>query len=140
MGRLVPFDEAARQRRAAVRLQRAIAIVQEGGHLLALAEAEELSAEKALPGDTLYDLGCVFALAAPRLARDEARPLRERERRAELASRKAVALLQRAAQAGFFREPRNRAHLDKDTDLDSLRSRDDYRAFIKTLPPAPAKP
>jgi hypothetical protein len=83
----------------------------------------------------LYDLGCVHALNAASVARDQARPLPIRQRRAEDYARAALALLKRAA-AGFFRDPATLAHLDKDSDLASLRDRDDYKAFRTGLKPA----
>jgi hypothetical protein len=51
------------------------------------------------------------------------------EKRAEQYARAAIALLKRAASAGFFRDPANIAHLDKDPDLASLRDRADYKQF-----------
>ena len=49
-------------------------------------------------------------------------------------------LAQRAAAAGYFRDPKVVEHLDGDDDLAGLRGRDDYRAFRKTLPAKPPAP
>jgi hypothetical protein len=66
--------------------------------------------------------------------RDAARPLPQREKLAEEYARKAIALLHRAGAAGYFASPAIVAHLDKNADLDILRSREDYRAFRLSLP------
>jgi hypothetical protein len=59
----------------------------------------------------------------------QGRPLPERERRAEQYARAALAELKRAAESGYFREPANLPRLDKDSDLDFLRGRDDFKQF-----------
>ncbi len=120
------------------RLSRVDALARAGDHRRAMAEVEDLARGQALPAESLYDLSCDAALSATAVARDASRPLPERDKQAEVWSRQAVELLQRAAKAGFFRDPANRTHLDKDADLAFLRDRDDFRAFVQTLPPVPA--
>jgi serine/threonine-protein kinase len=121
----------------------AVALAGAGDHRRAMAEVEDLARGKALPGESLYNLSCAAALSAAAVARDPGRPLPDREKQAEAWSRKAIELLQRAGHARYFRVRDNRAHLDKDDDLAFLRGRDDYAAFVKTLPvlkmPTPAK-
>jgi tetratricopeptide (TPR) repeat protein/tRNA A-37 threonylcarbamoyl transferase component Bud32 len=116
------------------RVQRAISVAHTGDYRHAMAEADHLGTGKALSGDTLYNLARIVALSAAGIARDLSRPLPQRDKHTEAWSRQAVELLRRAATAGFFRAPANRARLDKDDDLAFLRPRDDYAAFIKTLP------
>jgi hypothetical protein len=122
-------------RRTALRLQRADSRARSGDHERSAAEADELGRGK-LPAPALYDLACVHALNAAGVARDQGRPLPIRERHTEDYARAAVALLRRAAAAGYFRDPATLAHLDKDSDLASLRDRDDYKAFRAGLKPA----
>jgi hypothetical protein len=62
--------------------------------------------------------------------------LPERDKRASQYARQAVALLQRSAAAGQFRDPAMLAHLDRDDDLAFLRDRDDYKRFRASLTPA----
>jgi hypothetical protein len=81
-------------------------------------------------------LACIQALNACAVGRDAARSLPEREKRSEEYARKAIALLQRAAAAGQFREPGHVAQMDRNGDLASLRDRDDYRRFRAALEPA----
>jgi eukaryotic-like serine/threonine-protein kinase len=141
MGR--PRDAAADKDRALavarqwpeLRLAWALTQARAGDYRTAAAEADDMARTPSLSGSTLYDLACVLALSASAAARDADRPLLERAPTAEGYARRAVALLGRAHQAGFFRDPADRAHLDRDDDLTFLRERDDYRAFVKTLGP-----
>ena len=68
----------------------------------------------------VYDAACAFALCVP-LA-DQAK---DRER---LAAR-ALELLRQAVALGY----KDVAHMKKDTDLDALRQRDDFRKFLLEL-------
>ena len=77
-------------------------------------------AEDATPG-TVYDLACLLALASASVKND-----------AELADRygeRAVELLRRAFAKGYT----DVKHMKQDSDLDSLRTRDDYKKLLKEL-------
>jgi tetratricopeptide (TPR) repeat protein len=111
------------------RLSRADSRARAGDYLPAATEADDLGRAPSLPGATLFHLACIHALNAASAARDLARPLPEREKRAEQYARQAVTLLKRAASAGYFRDAAKVAHLDKDSDLDFLRDRGDYKQF-----------
>jgi serine/threonine-protein kinase len=117
---------------------RVAALARAGDHRRAMDEAEEIARGQPPSGSLLYNLACAAALSAAAVARDAGRPLPERDKQAEAWSLQAVDLLRRAAEAGYFDVPANRARLDKDDDLDFLRSRDDYAAFVRTLPPVAA--
>ena len=86
-----------------------------------------------LTGAWFYDLACVAALCGPTARADLARPLPWRERFAERAARQAIAWLHEAHKAGFFKSQATRDHMSKDTDLDSLRGRADFKAFVAGL-------
>jgi hypothetical protein len=58
---------------------------------------------------------------------------------AEVYAAQAVKLLEKAQAAGFFKDSKKVIHMKKDTDLDPLRSRADYRQFLNLLK-AKAKP
>jgi hypothetical protein len=71
---------------------------------------------------------------------DPSLPLARREKQREQYAHQAVALLRRAAAAGLFRGPAGVTDLNKDDKLAILRDRDDYRAFVRSLPaPAPSR-
>jgi hypothetical protein len=116
-----------------------------GDHARAAAEADAIGRSAKLPATFCYDLACVHALNAAGAGRDPALPLPRRAKLAEEYARQAVALLQRAAAVGYFASAANVAQLDKDSDLDALRPRDDYRAFrlslgVLKMPTPVAKP
>jgi serine/threonine-protein kinase len=113
------------------RLQRAICLSQAGEHARAVAEGNALTQGKNVPGPTLYNAACICALAAASVQVDA--KLRE-----QYAGR-AVALLRQAQKTGFFKEPANLADMKKDSTLQALRARPDYRELLKEVE-TPAKP
>ena len=81
-----------------------------------------------------YNLACCYALFAAAIRKDDKRPAVLRSEEGEKLAREAMQSLRRAKANGYFAVPANRKQLDKDTDLDSLRTRADYKAFLATLP------
>jgi hypothetical protein len=84
----------------------------------AVAEVAELTKSEAWKAEQWYDFACVYALASKKWA----------DKRHAYADR-AMELLQRAVQAGY----KDAAHMAKDTDLDSLRNREDFRRLLTEL-------
>jgi serine/threonine protein kinase/tetratricopeptide (TPR) repeat protein len=105
--------------RTALRLERAIASARAGEAAKALAAADELSAAGKLTAGQEYDLACVYALATAKLPPADA----------DRAAVRALELLRRAFAEGY----RDVAHMLKDSDLDSLRHRDDYFSLLWEL-------
>jgi hypothetical protein len=102
-------------------LQRLQALALHGSHNEAVAAADALAARWNKDADTLYDCARVPALAATAVNGDAA--LSERY------AARAVALLRQAVDAGYA----NAGHMRKDSDLDSLRRREDFRELLKKL-------
>jgi tetratricopeptide (TPR) repeat protein len=109
------------QKRTTIRLQRAVALVRSGDYSRATAEAEALAAEQFVTAGTVYDAACVYALCAAAARRDT--------QRVERYASRAVALLRLAVGKGF----KDAAHMKKDPDLESLRSREDFKRLINGL-------
>jgi hypothetical protein len=63
-----------------------------------------------------------------------------RDRQVEQCARQALALLERARQAGYFRRASLRRHLNGDPDLDALRGRADFQAWRNKLDDAAPAP
>jgi hypothetical protein len=84
----------------------------------AIAEVEELRRSTTGSADRWYGLACFFAVASGKSA----------DKRQEYADR-AMELLQKAVKAGF----RNVAHMARDSDLDGLRGRDDFKKLMRSL-------
>lgn len=84
----------------------------------AITETDEL---RKLPGwdeDDWYGFACVYSLASGKIA----------EKKAHYATA-AVEMLQKAVKAGY----KDAAHMKKDTDLDPLRDRDDFKQLLADL-------
>jgi tetratricopeptide (TPR) repeat protein len=81
--------------------------------------------------DEMYDAACHRAVAAAVQARAKGD---ESARLAQADADRAIAWLTKAVAAGFT----NRAHMEKDTDLDFLRSRADFQKLLAGLPQAKA--
>jgi serine/threonine protein kinase/tetratricopeptide (TPR) repeat protein len=98
----------------------------------ALTEARALATSKGVVGPTLYNAARSSAAAAsapgdPQLA-------------GALAA-ESLALLRRAGQLGYFKDPSNLKHLKDESEWNTLRSRSEFQDLLKELePPADEKP
>jgi tetratricopeptide (TPR) repeat protein len=119
-----------------LRLGRALTLARLGDHARATAAAEEMAQRNSLTAEDTYNLACVFSLAAvPQLGNFE--PRAEPEGQAERHAARAVALLRKAKAAGYFKEPANIEQLKKDSDLNPLRLREDFRKLLEALEDKP---
>ena len=91
-----------------------------------IARLDEQAAELLKPaigrntGDGRYNVACAYAVAVGKVTDD----------RMERYAVTAVELLNKLIGEGYFAVPSRVAHLDKDDDLDALRDRDDFKAFL----------
>jgi tetratricopeptide (TPR) repeat protein/predicted Ser/Thr protein kinase len=115
------------------RVRRAETRVRTGDYHRAMEEMEQVVQEKMLDGPSLFDGACVVALSAAAISRDPTCPLPQRERTAETWARLAVGLLRRAEGIGHFKARKRLEELNKDSDLDFLRSRADFRQLRRDL-------
>jgi tetratricopeptide (TPR) repeat protein/serine/threonine protein kinase len=107
------------------RLHRAFALVRTGQTARAVAEADSLTQGNNVPGGTLYDAACIYALASA--------ALKDNSQQAENHAVQAITLLGRAQAAGVFQDPARVTHLKQNTGFDNLRSRADYQRLIQEL-------
>jgi hypothetical protein len=82
--------------------------------------------------DLLYNAACFRAIAAAMQAKTSGA---DAQRLPKEHADKAMAWLTKAVAAGFS----NRAHMEKDTDLDYLRDRDDFKKLLGSLPSSKPK-
>ncbi len=75
-------------------------------------------------GEDCYSAACVYSLAS---ANEQDAEKRERD------AVRAVELLRQAQTLGFFQNAAEAANVTKDTDLDPLRSREDFRLWLSQL-------
>jgi tetratricopeptide (TPR) repeat protein len=107
------------------RCNRALSLARAGEHAKAVAEVNALAEAKEVTGATLYDLGCVCALAAAAVKDDARLP--------EHYAARAVALLRQAVAKGW----KDAAHMKKDPDLGVLRDREDFQQLLAKLEAKP---
>jgi eukaryotic-like serine/threonine-protein kinase len=120
-------------RRPFLRRQQALALAYAGEYARAIQLAEQPVALQKPSAPALSDLAWVYALSARSAAGDAARPLPEREKNAERWARQAVDLLRQSHRGGFFRA-REAIHAARESrDLDFLRTRDDFKAWLAGL-------
>lgn len=117
---LSPPDE-----RPQFRASRAISKIQAGMVVEAVVEVSELTipvvdatGSPKWNADQWYNFACIYAIASGKIA----------DKEQEYADR-AMELLHKAVQAGF----KDAAHMKKDTDLDPLRERDDFKKLYAEL-------
>jgi serine/threonine protein kinase/tetratricopeptide (TPR) repeat protein len=104
-------------------------LVDLGDHSAAALTAEELVQAVVKPANDLYDAACFLARCVPLAEKDSklAEP-----RRGELAHQyagRALEILRQAVQNGY----KDVDHMKKDTDLDPLRSREDFKRLLAEL-------
>jgi serine/threonine-protein kinase len=90
-------------------------------HTRATAVADTVAGAKDASADNLYDAACVYALSAA-ATRDDAK-------QAEQYAARAVELLRQALSKGF----KHIEHMKKDSDLDALRQREDFKKLLREL-------
>jgi tetratricopeptide (TPR) repeat protein len=103
---------------AKLRAERSILRLTAGQVAEAMAEVAELSKKPNWNAGQWYNFACVYAVASAKFA----------DKKQEYAGR-AMELLQRAVKAGY----RDAAHVKQDSDLDSLRGRDDFKQLLAEL-------
>jgi hypothetical protein len=102
-------------------LERLSALASHGRQVQAVAAAAALAVRWLKDANPLYGCACVHALAAAGVSGDVALSQRYADQ--------AVELLRQAAEAGY----RDTEHMRKDSDLDGLRLRKDFRELLKKL-------
>jgi tetratricopeptide (TPR) repeat protein len=103
-----------------------------GLHERAGAAAEQMANAKGA-ASRLYDAACVLALAARAAARDKQLDAARQTKLGEQYAARAVALLRLARAAGYFQSATGLNRLKMDADLESLRSRGDYKKLLEEL-------
>ena len=87
------------------------------------------------PPDDAYDAACALALCIPIVEKDEKASKEDRAKQLQFYGDQAMAMLRDAVAKGY----KDAAHMKKDTDLDPVRSREDFKKLVAELEAA-AKP
>jgi tetratricopeptide (TPR) repeat protein/tRNA A-37 threonylcarbamoyl transferase component Bud32 len=115
--------------REKLRMRAALILAHTGKH----AEAVKAVAAERAEGDTAPALACVYAVASSAASKDEQLTADERGKRAEEYAVKAVDLLRRGQQAGYFKDANRTKYLDSEHDFDGLRMRDDFKKLVEAM-------
>jgi tetratricopeptide (TPR) repeat protein len=118
----VPADERR------IRRNRVQSLARTGEHAKAVTEANALAEAKDADAGTLYDLACVCAIASAKV-KGAKNPGADASRLAEEYAARAVELLRQAVAKGF----KDIEHMKKDTDLDALREREDFKKLLAEM-------
>ncbi|MCS7166589.1 MAG: protein kinase [Gemmatales bacterium] len=116
-----------------LRAYRALCWARLGDIARAVAEAERLYRDSQKTGSLLYNLACVHAVVAEVLGQDQKFATTEPTRLRETHASQAVELLRQAADLGYFRVTNRLDYLQRDQDLQVLRSRDDFKRLVEKL-------
>jgi serine/threonine protein kinase/Flp pilus assembly protein TadD len=127
------IELSAGQSHINMRLYRPPPLARLGEHVQAAAEVETLLAEGHAQGLNLYTFAYVYSLCSSAAAKDGRLPPAERERLADKYGGRAVELLRKAQNAGYFQDPGRLAHMKEDEDLDAIRSRPDFQRLLIDL-------
>jgi len=121
------------KQRPRVRLSRTVVLARAGNYDQAVTEADELAKANSPAASSLYELACVYSLASAAAGKDTKLTVAKRTERAKQYGAHAVELLTAAHGAGYFKEPKNLDAMKKDTDLDPLRDRADFKKLFAEL-------
>jgi serine/threonine protein kinase len=80
------------------------------------------------PGNA-YDAACALSLCIPIVEKDGQLDVAKRQAAVQFYGQQAMAMLRAAVEKGF----KNAAHMKRDTDLDPLRQRDDFKKLVAEL-------
>ena len=104
-----------------------------GDHMLAAARAEHLAKQKNLRDEDLNQLARAYALAAIAARKDSRLAPTEQMRKADCYAAESIALLSKLRGNGYFDKSDRLKAQHADTDLDSLRQRDDFVKLVNDI-------
>jgi serine/threonine-protein kinase len=127
-----PRNRKAQEFLLTSRNNRAVLMIEAGDHRGAWQELDAMTREPVTAAQR-YNLGCAFALLSAAVARDASLPRARRDPRVGALAGRAVHLLGEAAAARYLPPATLAAQIQADSDLDSLRGRDDFRQLVAGL-------
>jgi hypothetical protein len=129
--RMVELGEGERHLDYVLYRPRALAYL--GKHARATSEVEALVSLGSLHSGAFKELASVYSLCSGRVRDDSTLSPAERDRLAEQYAVRAVALLAKAGQKGYFRSAEEVAAVAKEEKFQPLVSRDDFRRVLAEL-------
>jgi tetratricopeptide (TPR) repeat protein len=126
-------------RRPELRLYRAMTLAMLNDHVRATAEAKELTEDKSLSGERLYLWAGVYGRCVQVASDDAKLSGTEQAKLTEEYAVRALALLVRAREKGFFKKRAALERLDRNGDFKLLRQRADFQKWLAEVEKGPVK-
>src|SRR5262249_6078005 len=98
----------------------------------ALAQMDLVTKSGNLSGEDYYNLACFYSRAAGVVRSDERRKSDERSRLFRAYVADGIGALKKAADTGCFRQAEMREAAQKDSDLEILRGREEFRRVVRS--------
>jgi tetratricopeptide (TPR) repeat protein len=116
----------------------ALALARLGDHARAAGDMSALEAKaatehKTIKDDTYNVMACAYALWAKAAAGDANLPAADRARLGAEHAARAVQLLRRLHEKGYFKDPKDVEHLRESSELEVLLQRDDFRQLLREM-------
>jgi tetratricopeptide (TPR) repeat protein len=121
------LELADERNREQFRGERALTWARLGRHARATVEANDLAQQPKVTGDLLYLAARVHAVASVSANEDSALSRGEQETLTERYAARAVGLLSRTQEQGYFKDPVKHDDLERNADFASLRTRVDFQ-------------
>jgi tetratricopeptide (TPR) repeat protein len=121
------------QHRSRFRASRAVVLARLKRHAEAVAEAEDLAGAKQSEALNVFHAACACAVSSTAVRGDTSLDPAEREKLAERYAGRALAMLQRLHEAGYFKAPRRIKDLKTEKDLDPLRTRSEFKTLLAAV-------
>jgi tetratricopeptide (TPR) repeat protein len=106
-----------------------LALCDLGDHMAAANAADQLAGIGFQPSTDTYDAACYVARCMPLAEKDMNLPAEQRKVLAQQYADRAMAVLKQAVAKGY----KDAGHMKKDSDLDPLRSREDFQKLLAEL-------
>ena len=113
-----------------LRCQRSLALARLNDYAKATEEATALTKAESVTLSTLYNSACIFSLSSVAAGKDSGLSQADRETLAEDYAARAIELLGKLRLTGHFKTKAKLDLLKQDSDLDPLRSRDNFKKLL----------
>jgi serine/threonine protein kinase len=132
--RVIELDPAPNQ--WVRRVFQALARARAGDHARAVAEAKEVAKLREVSAGGLWELARVHVLSIVATRSDTKLSITERDSLAERYAARAIDLLKKLQNQGFFKNATHAEWLKTDPDWEPLRDREDFRKLLEQIAPA----
>lgn len=98
-----------------------------------VAEASELAGDAKVNAEQFYNLACVLSIASSTASTDNRVSVQQRTAASDRIAKRAVELLDKSRQLGFFAMAEGKSNLKTDVDLDPLRKLPEFKKLVEEV-------